>query len=328
MKRREFITFLGSAAAWPLIANAQQPGKVFRVGVLWHAANAEEEEVYLSVLRKALNNLGYIEGRNIELIHRFPAEQPERFRQLAVELVNEKVDVLIGVNSQAALPLKRSTNTIPIVFVVVPDPVGLGLAESLSRPGGNATGLSSMITDLSGKYLELLRDILGSVESVALLVNPNNPVLHNRTVALTTAAASSVGIKVHVIDAGAREDLPRAFSAIGPLRVNGVVVGVDAMLFNERRRIAELALAHSLPTIVTIGEMVPDGALLSYGPDFPALFRRAAFYVDRILKGANPADLPVEQPTTLRMAINLKTAKALGIEIPPTLLARADEVIE
>jgi putative ABC transport system substrate-binding protein len=232
------------------------------------------------------------------------------------------------VNSQAALPLKRSTNTIPIVFVVVPDPVGLGLAESLSRPGGNATGLSSMITDLSGKYLELLRDILGSVESVALLVNPNNPVLHNRTVALTTAAASSVGIKVHVIDAGAREDLPRAFSAIGPLRVNGVVVGVDAMLFNERRRIAELALAHSLPTIVTIGEMVPDGALLSYGPDFPALFRRAAFYVDRILKGANPADLPVEQPTTLRMAINLKTAKALGIEIPPTLLARADEVIE
>src|SRR5712691_1310426 len=331
MKRREFITLLGGAAAsWPLVVHAQRSGKVAKIpiiGVLWHAGSAEEEEIYLSVLRKAFNDLGYVEGKNIELEHRFPAEQPDRFRTFARELVERKVDAIIAVTVLGAIEAKRATSTIPIVFVVVADPVGGGLVESLARPGGNATGLSLMSIDLSGKRLALLKEAVPNLSRVALLVDPADPFTH-RTIKANQAAAEALGISLWSAEVPTPDDIEPAFSVIAQDRAEGVVLGSGSMLFNERARIGSSALAHRLPTLAAVAEMVPHGLLLSYGQDFPDFFRRAVAYVDKILKGANPADLPVEQPTKLKLVINIKTAIALGFTVSTTLLASADEVIE
>ncbi len=331
MKRREFITLLGGAAAsWPLVVHAQRSGKVAKIpiiGVLWHAGSAEEEEIYLSVLRKAFNDLGYVEGKNIELEHRFPAEQPDRFRTFARELVERKVDAIIAVTVLGAIEAKRATSTIPIVFVVVADPVGGGLVESLARPGGNATGLSLMSIDLSGKRLALLKEAVPNLSRVALLVDPADP-FTQRTIKANQAAAEALGISLWSAEVPTPDDIEPAFSVIAQDRAEGVVLGSGSMLFNERARIGSSALAHRLPTLAAVAEMVPHGLLLSYGQDFPDFFRRAVAYVDKILKGANPADLPVEQPTKFKLVINIKTAIALGFTVSTTLLASADEVIE
>ncbi len=331
MKRREFITLLGGAAAsWPLVVHAQRSGKVAKIpiiGVLWHAGSAEEEEIYLSVLRKAFNDLGYVEGKNIELEHRFPAEQPDRFRTFARELVERKVDAIIAVTVLGAIEAKRATSTIPIVFVVVADPVGGGLVESLARPGGNATGLSLMSIDLSGKRLALLKEAVPNLSRVALLVDPVDP-FTQRTIKANQAAAEALGISLWSAEVPTPDDIEPAFSVIAQDRAEGVVLGSGSMLFNERARIGSSALAHRLPTLAAVAEMVPHGLLLSYGQDFPDFFRRAVAYVDKILKGANPADLPVEQPTKFKLVINIKTAIALGFTVSTTLLASADEVIE
>ena len=328
MRRREFITFLGVTAAWPVAARAQRsPNKIPFVGVLWHAGSAEEEDVYLSVLRKAFRDLGYIEGKNIQLEHRFPAENPDRFRTLARELVESKVDAIIAVSALGAIELKKLTSTVPIVFVVVADPVGLGLVESLARPGGNTTGLSLMTIDLSGKRLALLKEALPTLSRVALLVDPTDP-FKQRSIKANQVAAEALGISIWPAEVAAPNDVEPVFAKIVQDRADGVVIGTGPLLFNLRARIGASVMAHRLPALAYIAEEVPPGLLMSYGQDFPDYFRRAAAYIDKILNGAKPTDLPVEQPTQFKLLLNLKTAKALGITVPPSLLARADEVIE
>jgi putative ABC transport system substrate-binding protein len=333
LRRREFITLLGGAAvatsaSWLLAAPAQQsPGKIPVVGVLWHAASAEEEDVYLSVLRKAFHDLGYIEGKNIQLEHRFPAENPDRFRTLARELVESKVDAIIAVTTLGAVELKKLTSTIPIVFVIVSDPVGFGLVESLARPGGNATGLSLMAIDLSGKRLGLLKEAVPHLSRVALLVDPTDP-FEQRTFKANQVAAEALGISIWPAEIAAPNDVEPVFAKIAQDRAEGVLLGSGSLLFNLRVRIGASVIAHRLPALAYIAETVPFGLLMSYGQDFPDYFRRAAAYIDKILKGAKPSDLPVELPTKFKLLLNLKTAKALGLTVPPSLLAIADEVIE
>lgn len=330
MERRKFIGIAAIGAAWPLMARAQQNvtgAKIIRVGVLWHASNADEEKIYLDVLTKAFRDLGYVEGKNIEFLHRFPAEQPQRFRALARELAADKVDAIVAVTGLGAKEARQATSTIPIVFVIVSDPVGGGLVESLARPGGNATGLSLMAIDLSGKRLALLKEAVPNLSRVALLVDTTDP-FAQRAVKANQAAAEALGISLWPAEVSAPDDIEPAFSKIAQDRADGVILGAGSMLFNERTRIGSSALAHRLPALSFIAEMVPYGLLLSYGQDFPDFFRRAAADVDKILRGAKPADIPVEQPTRFKLALNLKTAKAFGLTVPPSLLATADEVIE
>jgi putative tryptophan/tyrosine transport system substrate-binding protein len=328
MRRRDFIRGIaGSTAAWPLAARAQQSSKKIPVvGVLWHAGSAEEEDVYLSVLRKAFNDLGYIEGKNIVLEHRFPAENPDRFRTLARELVDAKPDVIIAVVALGAVELKKLTSTIPIVVTLASDPVVLGLVESLARPGGNVTGLSLMTIDLSGKRLELFREAVPNLSRVAVLTDVTDP-FRDRLVKAYQASGERLGLSLWPVLIKTPDDIEPAFSKIAQDGANGVIIGSGGLLFVQRVGIGASALAHRLPVMAHIAEEVPPGLLLSYGQDFPDFFRRAATYVDKILKGARPADLPVEQPTKFKLVLNLKTAKALGLTIPPTLIVSADEVI-
>jgi putative tryptophan/tyrosine transport system substrate-binding protein len=328
MRRRHFIKLIGgAAAAWPLAARAQQSSnKIPVVGVLWHAGSAEEEDVYLSVLVKAFNDLRYFEGKNIHLDHRFPAEKPERFRALARELVEAKPDVIIAVTALGALELKKATSTIPIVFVLVADPIGSGLAESLARPGGNATGLSLMAVDLSGKRLQLLKEAVPNLSRVALLVDAmSSP--NELMIKANQAAASALQITLLPAEITAPDQIEPVVSKIAQDGADAVMRVTGPMLFNERRRVGAAVLAHRLPAMCVIAEEVPYGYLMSYGQDFPDFFRRAAGYVDKILRGAKPADLPVEQPTKFKLVLNLKTANALGIGFPQSLILSADEMI-
>jgi putative tryptophan/tyrosine transport system substrate-binding protein len=327
MRRRDFITLVGgAAAAWPLAASAQQsPHKIPVVGVLWHAGSAEEEDVYLSVLVKAFNDLGYVEGKNIHLDHRFPAENPDRFRIFAQELIDAKPDAIIAVTALGAVALKKLTSTIPIVIVLA-DPLASGLVESLARPGGNVTGVSLMSVDLNGKRLELLKEAVPNLSRVAVLLD-STMTIKERVVQANQAAANALGISLWPADITTPDQIELVFSKIGQDRADGVVREGGSMLFNERARVGAALLAHRLPGMTYIGEEVPHGFLMSYGPDFPDYFRRAVAYTDKILKGAKPADLPVEQPTKFKLVVNLKTAKALGLTIPQTLIVSADEVI-
>jgi putative ABC transport system substrate-binding protein len=328
LRRRQFIRLIsGAAAAWPIAARAQQsPNKIPVVGVLWHAGSAEEEDVYLSVLVKAFNDLGYFEGKNIRLDHRFPAENPDRYRTLGQELIDAKPDAIVAVTLAGAVALKQLTSTIPIVFVLVPDPIASGLVESLARPGGNATGLSLMSVDLSGKRLELLKEAVPNLSRVALLLDLGSPNKEGQIKANQTAA-EALGISLWPAEISAPDEIEPVFSKIAQDRADAVMRGAGSILFNVRARAGAAALAHRLPIMTYIAEEVPLGFLMSYGQDFPDFVRRAAAYTDRILKGAKPADLPVEQPTKFKLVLNLKTAKALGLTIPQTLIVSADEVI-
>jgi putative tryptophan/tyrosine transport system substrate-binding protein len=329
MRRREFITLLGgTAASWPLAARAQQPSnRIPVVGVLWHAGSADEEDVYLSVLVKAFHDLGYDEGKNIHLDHRFPAENPDRFRRLAQELVDERPDVIIDVLVLGAVELKKRTDTIPIVFVIVADPMAYGLVKSLAHPGGNATGLSLMTTDLSGKRLEILKEAVPNLSQVALLLDPT-VVSKEKVIRANEVAAQALGLSLRPVEINAPDEIEPTFAKMIQDGVNGAAIGPTGVLFRERARLGAAALRYKLPAMSHIAEEVPYGLLFSYGQDFPDFFRRAAVYVDKILKGAKPADLPVEQPTKFKLVLNLKTAKTLGIRFPQTVIARADEVIE
>jgi putative tryptophan/tyrosine transport system substrate-binding protein len=328
MRRRQFIKLIaGAAAAWPLSARAQQSAnKIPVVGVLWHAGSAEEEEVYLTVVVKAFNDLGYVEGKNIILEHSFPAENPDRFRTLARELVDLKPDAIIAVTNFGAGELKKATTTIPIVFILSYDPVGGGLVESLARPGGNVTGTSLMAIDLSGKRLELLKEAVPDLSQVALLVDFSTP-FKERTIKSHQAAAQTLGISLWPVEISTPDDIEPTFDKIVQDQANGIVRGPGSALFNWRARMGESALKHRLPVITYVAEEVPDGLLMSYGQDLPDFFRRGVAYTDKILRGAKPADLPVEQPTKFKLVLNLKTAKLLGITFPQTLLLSADEVI-
>jgi putative ABC transport system substrate-binding protein len=276
---------------------------------------------------KAFSELGYVEGKNIVLEHRFPNEQPDRFRILAQELVQAKPDVIVAVTVLGAVELKKLTNTIPIVFVLMADPVGFGLVESLAHPAGNATGLSLMTNDLSGKRLALLKEVVPHLSRIAILID-RTVAYPERTIKAYQAAADALGISSWSVKLTAADDIEPMFAKIAEDRTNGVVWGPGGLLFVERARISAAALAHKLPTISHIAEEAYSGLLMSYGQDFPDYFRRAPSYVDKILKGAKPGDLPVEQPTKFKLVVNLKTASALGVTVPPTLVATADEVIE
>jgi putative ABC transport system substrate-binding protein len=328
MKRREFITLLGGATAWPLAARAQQPRKMYRIGVLWHGANAEEEAIYLAALRQGLDDFGYVEGQNVVLEMRFPAEQYERFFVLATELAQQKVDVLVSAAGIAAAACHRATTTIPIVSVNVPDPVGRKLVASLNRPGGNLTGLSNMAVELTSKRIELAKEMIKDLSRVALLVNTADEIGSRAYIAQGDAAGPQLGVAVVPVRVRDADDLEGAISKISTDNFQAMVVTHDGLFYVQRKRLADLALERRLPTIAFASEQWEAGVLATYGPNVPTLYRRAGAFIDKILKGVNPADLPVEQPTKFELLINLKTAKALGLTVPSTLLARADQVIE
>jgi putative tryptophan/tyrosine transport system substrate-binding protein len=328
MKRREFITLLGSAAAaWPLAARAQEKRRIPRVGVLWHAGSAEEEGAVFSGLVDAFRALGYVDGQNIIWEHRFPNETPERFTSMAAELVSLNVDVIVSSGNNAAPYAKNATATIPLVLMFISDPVGVGLVESLARPGGNATGISFFTSELIGKRLEFLKEAVPGVSRVAQLVNPLAKISPLYT-DLTQKAAAQLGLRVERFEARSRDELEPAFEAMARAGMQGLVTNSDGLAYAQRELIGQLALKTRLPAVVFMRETLVPGTLLSYGADSMAICRRAAAYVDKILKGAKPGELPVEQPTKFELLINLKTAKALGIAVPALLLSQADEVIE
>jgi putative ABC transport system substrate-binding protein len=326
MKRRELITLVGGAAALPLAARAKQPERMNVIGFL----GVGSKNIYvrgLSLFQNEMRELGYEEGREIRYEYRYADSYPDRLPDLATELVELKPSVIVAVPLQAIQAAQRATRTIPIVMASTADPVGFGLVTSLSHPGGNVTGLANFAELLAPKLLELLRDLISPVNRIAMLVNLSNP-LHVPQVREMRAATSVAGPELVLAEIGAPMDLPIAFETIARANVDGLIVPPDIVLQDSGQQIADFAARARLPTVYGNHSHIQQGGLLSYAPDSAALYRRAATYVDKILKGERPADIPVEQPTRFELAINLKTANALGLSIPPTLLARADEVIE
>ena len=326
MRRRDFLALAaGAAAVSPFRSWAQRTTAIPRVGVLWHAADADGEWPYYGCLLDGFEELGYGQ-RKIELIHRFPDEKPEKFQSMAAELVALAPDVLVGVGG-AAPYVKKATSTIPMVFMYVADPIGAKLVESIRRPGGNATGLTNFGLELLGKRLEYLKEINPQLTRVAMMVNPTNPI-SNFYIEQANAAGPKLGLSCKPYNVGTVGDLEGAFDAMVGDGMQAVSFNAESLFFVARKKIAELALARKLPCCGYVKEVLEAGLLISYGADQRLIARRTAYYVDRILKGENPADMPVEQPTGFQLCINLTTARALGLAIPPTLLAQADEVIE
>jgi putative ABC transport system substrate-binding protein len=329
MKRREFFGVLGGVAvACSRSASAQQATKLHKIGVLWHGANADQEAIYLAALRQGLNDVGYVEGQNIVLEMRFPAEQYDRFFALAAELAKENPEVLVSAAGIAAVACHRATTTIPIVAVNVPDPVGRKLVVSLNHPGGNLTGLSNMAVELTRKRIELAKEVIKDLSRLALLVNTSDEIGSRAYIAEGEAAGPRLGVTVVPVGVREANDLEGAISKISSEGFQAIAVTHDGLFYVQRNRLAELALEKRLPTIAFASEQWEAGMLATYGPHVPSLYRRAGAFVDKILKGANPADLPVEQPTKFELLINNRTAKAIGITVPPGILTRADDVIE
>jgi putative ABC transport system substrate-binding protein len=327
MRRREFITLLGSTAfTWSLAARGQQAGKIPTVGYLWHAGSPQEEVPYFGALQEGFARLGYADGRNIKLEHRFPNETPERFKSMAAELVSLNVDVLMG-GAVASPYLRDATTKIPIVFMFVPDPVGMKLVQSIARPGGNITGLSNFGRDVAGKRLQLLREIVPGLSRVALLINSDQqttPVF----IEVMGAAADQLGLVLQTFDARSLQEIEPAFDAMTRAGMQAVTPVQGGLFFQARTFIPKLAIARRLPMLAYSRETFEYGALVSYAADQVEMCRRSAVYADKILKGAKPGNLPVEQPTKFEFLINLKTAKALGLDVPVHLQQIADEVIE
>jgi putative ABC transport system substrate-binding protein len=331
VRRREFVVLVSSTVAWPIRVRAQQQtGMVHRIGYLSSgSANPRlANPGPLEAFRKGLRDLGWIEGQNIIIEYRFAEGQFDRLPSLADELVRLKVDVIAASPGPAALAAKNATGTIPIVMMAVADPIRLGLAESLARPGGNVTGLSySVGMDTLEKNLELLKEAAPNARRVAVLSNPDNP-NHALAISIVNTAARAVGVQLQLMDARGPDEFEGAFAAMATERVGALLVVGDPVLTMNRAQLADLAVQNRLPSMHTLREYVEAGGLMSYGPSLSDLLRRGASYVNKILKGAKPADLPVEQPTKFELIINLRTAKALGLTVPPSLLLRADEVIE
>jgi putative tryptophan/tyrosine transport system substrate-binding protein len=324
MKRRNFISLVGGAVAWPLAARAQQP-KLSTIGFLGSGTPAVQSQWTTSFVQR-LRELGWIEGRTIAIEYRWAEGSSDRAAELAAEFVRLKVDVIVTHANPMVIAAKQATSVIPIVFAAAADPLGTGLVASLARPGGNVTGLSVQNTDLAGKHLELLRDFIPGLRRLAIMVNVDNSasVLEMREV---QAAARMIGLEVATLKIRRAEDIAPAFEELKG-RADALYVCIDTVLFAHRIRINTLALSARLPTMLSNREYVAAGGLMSYGPNFLDLFRRAGDYVDKILRGAKPGEIPVEQPTKFDLIINLTTAKALGLDVPATVLARADEVIE
>ena len=325
--RRAFIgTLAGGLLAAPLAAEAQAAGKVTRIGVL-ETESMASNAANLDAFRQGLRELGYIEGQNFVIEYRSADGRGERFPDLAAELVRLKVDVILTRGTPAVIAAKNATRTIPVVMAASGDPVLSGVVASLARPGGNVTGLSAIVVDVSGKRLELLREVIPGVSRIVGLFNISNPndALQWKE---TEIAASSLRVQLQLLDVRKPGDFGRAFDAATKQRAGALVVGADALAWANRRSIVDLAAKNRLPAIYVAREFVDAGGLIGYGVSYPHLYHRAASFVDKILKGAKPADLPIEQPTEFELVVNLKTAKALGLTIPPSLLGRADEVIQ
>jgi len=327
--RRGFIGSLaGGLLAGPLAADAQQSGKLFRIGVLGNVPLTDPEGARVwGAFIQGLRELGYVEGRNITIEFRSSDGKYERLPELAAELVRLKVDVIVAPAGQNVVAAQRATRTIPIVMSGLTDPVGSGLVTSLGRPGGNVTGLSGFSTEIVGKQLELLKEMAPKVSRVAILWNPANQ-SHPLLLREAEAAARLLRVQLQTLEARGPDDFEMAFAAVTRERAGALLVAADGMFLLHRARIADLAAKTRLPAMYGLREYVDAGGLVVYGPSLRENFRRAATYVDKILKGAKPADLPVEQPTKFELVINLKTAKALGLTIPRSLLLRADQVIE
>src|SRR5215470_7386394 len=312
--------------AAPLAGEAQQAGKMYRVGLL-EVVPAASNATNLAAFRQGLKELGYSIGQNVVMEYRSADGRPERFPGLAEELVRLKVDVIVTRGTPAAIAAKQATGTIPIVMASSGDPLATGLVASLAHPGGNVTGLSALATDIEGKQLELIREIVPKITRIGFLFNMSNPVRQAEW-REAERLTRSTGLQPHLIDLRAAPDLDTALDAAARERIGALIVGVDAVTQAHREQVAQALIKRRLPSMSREREFVEVGGLMSYGVHYPDLYRRAGVYVAKILKGANPADLPVEQATKLELAINLKTAKALGSTIPPSLLARADEVIQ
>jgi putative ABC transport system substrate-binding protein len=329
MRRREFITLLGGAAAWPLAARAQQPERMRRIGVLMAYAEGDREgEGFVAAFREGLQQLGWAEGRNIRMDFRWAALDAESMQQFAKELVALKPDLILSHVTPTTAALMQQTRTIPIVFALVADPVGSGFVASFPRPGGNATGFTNIEPTMPGKWLELLKEIAPRTARVAALFNPATaPYAEFYLVPLKTAA-TSFAVEVTVAPVHDTSELESVIAAQAREQNGGLIVMPDTFTVAHRAEITLLAARYRFPAVYPFRFFTELGGLLSYGNDLTDQFRRAAIYADRILKGAKPSELPVEAPVKFELVINLKTAKALGLEIPPTVLARADEVIE
>jgi putative ABC transport system substrate-binding protein len=326
MRRREFVGLIGGAATWPLVARAQHGGKIPRIGFMGNSTAALEANL-IGPFREGLREHGYEEGRNVEIVFRWAEGQYERFPALIAELIAANVDVIVTAGTPAALAVKKATSTVPVVMAAVGDPVGSGIVANLAHPGGNITGLSGLAPDLEGKRLELLRELVPHLARVAFFLNPAND-FHTVSMRQALAAAQALNIELQPREVSKSEDLDAAFAAIVKDRPDGLLILADRIFLHNRQRMMDFATEHRLPSVNAYRELVEAGGLTSYGPSYEEMHRRAADYVDRILKGARPGDLPVEQPTRFTLVVNLKAAKALGLEVPPALVARADEVIE
>jgi putative ABC transport system substrate-binding protein len=325
MKRREFIALLGAALAWPFAARAQRPATPPTIGFLGATTSATANQ-WVSAFVARLRELGWVEGRTVMIEYRWAEAHSERYAEIAAELVDHKVDVIVTWASAPVLAAKHATAVVPIVFAAQMDPVGAGVVASLARPGGNVTGLSLQQTDTASKRLEFLRELVPNLRRLAIMANIGaaGALLERREI---EATARTLGLEVTNLEIRKTDDIAAALEALKG-HADALYVATDPLVLTNRVRINSLAQAARLPTIYGSREYVEAGGLMSYGPSYTELFRRAADYVDKILRGAKPGDIPVEQPTRFELIVNLRTAKTLGLDVPPAMLARADEVIE
>ena len=327
MDRRTFVGAVAcSLLASPLAALAQQEGKIWRIGVLWPGP-ASPPNSRIEAFRQGLRELGYVEGRNVEMVYRYAEGDYARLPALAADLVRLKVDVILGAGAPAVSAAQKATTTIPIVIGTAGDPVGTGFARSLARPGGNITGLSDLSSDLGSKLLDLLIGTVPRLSRVGVLTNPGNS-SHGTILVSIQSAASSMGVTIVQVTARSADEINGAFSKLAQEKVGAVIATADPLFNVHTHQLAKSAVRLRLPTISGYLPFAEDGGMMSYGPDFSENFRRAASYVDKILKGANPGDLPIEQVTRVSLVINLKTAQSLGVTVPQSILLRADRVIE
>ena len=324
-ERRKFLIAAGSLLAFPLATVAQQPGKVPRIGYL-SSLSPSVTALWDQAFRQGLRDLGWVEGKNISIDYRYAEGRTDRLPDLAADLVRQKVDVIVTSVTPDALAAQKATKVIPIVMATTGDPVAIGLVDNLARPGGNVTGLSQIGGELIGKRLELLKEIVPQLSRVAVLWNPQNAGSTNTWKSIQLAARQ-LGVGLHSLEARSPNDFAKAFEDAARARAGGLIIIADPLFGGNLKRIADLAATNRLPSIFQTREFVDAGGLMAYGPDRSALFRRAAAYVDKILKGAKPSELPVEQPTKFELVINLKTAKAIGLAIPRSVLLRVDEII-
>jgi putative ABC transport system substrate-binding protein len=326
MRRREFITVLGGAVTWPLAARAQQKTMPV-IGVLLPTSTSPSAPL-IGAFHQGLSEAGYVEGQNVAIEYRYAEDHYDRLPALAADLVDRKVDLIVANSPPAALAAKSATSTIPIVFRGGADPVGDGLVASLARPGGNLTGVSMLLDELTAKRLVLLTELVPRAQVIALLMNPSNRTSAERVIREVEEAARTRGSQLHVLKAGSEGEIDTAFASLVELQAGALVVAADPFLSSRREQIVALASRHAVPSIYAWREFAAAGGLISYGASLTSAFRLVGLYAGKVLKGTKPADLPVQQPTTFELVINLKTAKALGLAVPPTVLAIADEVIE